>query len=106
MLGFINHPLLAVAWLLAQEKTQSALQRMSPQQRAKVLAAFAAFLILGFGMVALAWVGARVTRRYMNQGPLRRLDPTLMQDDWASKPLVRPPKKLPPAPPELDSEER
>jgi hypothetical protein len=83
---------LAAAWLLAQETPQTPFQRLDPQTRVKVLAAFAAFVILGIGLVLLAWVGARVTRRYMNQGPSRPLDMTEVQDDWATKPLVPPDK--------------
>ena len=94
MVNGLIHPLFAEMWLLAQDKSQSALQRMEPAQRAKVLAAFAGFIILGFGLVALAWLGARVTRRYMNQEPLRRRDPIRTQDDWASKPLVPPQSPL------------
>lgn len=80
----------AVGGLLAQGQNAPALERMSPQQRVKVLAAFAAFMILLFGMIALIWLGARVTRRYMNQEPLRPLDPLERADDWATKPLHRP----------------
>ena len=87
--GNFEFPALAIE-LLAQEKSQSALQRMDPQTRAKVLAAFAGFVILGMGLMALAWIGARVTRRYMNQGPTRRRDSAHFQDDWATKPLNPP----------------
>lgn len=91
MVNWFAHPLFADVWFLAQEKSQSVLQRMRPEQRAKVLAAFAAFVILFFGLIALAWLGARVTRRYMNQEPLRLRDP--LRDDWADKPLVPPQSK-------------
>jgi hypothetical protein len=82
--------LIGGASLLADGPPQSALRRMDPQTRTKVLAALAGFVILGFGLVLLAWLGARVTRRYMNQEPLRRRDPAHFQDDWASRPLVPP----------------
>ncbi len=90
MVNWFVNPLVAVTWLLAQEKSQSALQRMTPQMRAKVLAALAGFVILGFSLIALAWLGARVTRRYMNQEPNRRRGLTDLQDDWSAKPLVPP----------------
>lgn len=79
------------ACFLAQQTPQSALQRMLPKERAAVLAALAAFIILGLGLIALIWLGARVTRRYMNQQPLRPLDFNQIQDDWSNKPLVPPP---------------
>jgi hypothetical protein len=75
-----------VCQLLAQDKPQTPLSRLDPQTRAKVLAALAGLIILGFGMVALAWLGARVTRRYMNQTPPRK-ERTPGEDDWAQKPL-------------------
>lgn len=70
--------------LLAQQPARTPLERMDRETRAKVLAALAAMVILGLGMMALVWLGARVTRRYMNQEPLPRrgFDP----DDWARKP--------------------
>jgi hypothetical protein len=73
--------------VLAQGQPQTPLSRLDPQTRVKLLAALAGLIILGFGMVALAWLGARVTRRYMNQGdrPSRR---PLDDDDWARKPLL------------------
>jgi hypothetical protein len=76
------------AVILAQEK-QLPLDRLDPATRAKVLAALAGLIILGFAMLALVWLGARVTRRYMNppsydrQRPDNRPSP----DDWATKPL-------------------
>jgi len=86
------------ALLLAQEKAPL-IKRLSPEQKVKLLAALAGFVILGCGMVALIWLGARVTRRYMNQEPLHRLDPAHRQDDWTDVPLV------PPERDESDSEE-
>lgn len=59
--------------------------------KAKVLAALAGLIILGFGMVALTWLGARFTRRYMESRHLRRdHGPTVTTDDWAEKPLHPP----------------
>jgi hypothetical protein len=92
MVGDSLDPLTPAFWLLAQEKSQTALQQMKPEMRAKVLAALAGFVILGFGLIALASIGARVTRRYMNQEPSRRRDVTQFEDDWATKPLVPPDK--------------
>jgi hypothetical protein len=77
--------------ILAQEKSGEPLSRIDPQTRAKLLAALAGLIILGLGMMALVWLGARVTRRYMNQGGAFHERPP-DEDDWARKPLV-------PAPP-------
>ena len=70
---------------------RSLIHRLDPATRAKVLAALAALIILGFAMMFLAWLGARVTRRYMNRGVReagrgRRSVP--QEDDWAARPLV------------------
>lgn len=73
---------------------ESVLQRMDPPRRAKVLAAIAGLIILGLGMMLLAWLGAKATRRYMNREPiLRQRPPTstpVREKDWAEKPLGRP----------------
>lgn len=57
--------------------------------RAKVLAALAALIILGFLLMFLAWLGARATRRYMRRPPLllEKTRTTTNRDDWATKPL-------------------
>lgn len=64
--------------------------------RAKASAALAGLVILGFAMVGLTWLGARLTRRYMF-GPTGQPQPTkptsIREDDWAGKPL---PKRTPP----------
>src|SRR5438105_1161527 len=48
--------------LLAQ--AQPLIKRLDDQTRAKVLSALAGLIILGFAMVLLAWLGARVVQRY------------------------------------------
>jgi ABC-type spermidine/putrescine transport system permease subunit II len=79
-----------LAWLLAQQ-TEPLIRRLEPQMRAKVLAALAALIILGFGMIALVWLGGRATRRYMGIEPKpRRRDREINSDDWAHKPIVPP----------------
>ncbi len=75
--------------------------------RAKGSAALAALIILGFAMVGLTWLGARVTRRYMF-GPSGRPQPTkatqVREDDWAGKPLAKQ-QTPPPDSPQGDSSE-
>lgn len=79
-----------VPWLLAQQG-EPLIRRLEPQMRAKVLAALAGLVILGFGMIALVWLGGRATRRYMGiQRKSRRGDSEISPDDWAHKPLVPP----------------
>jgi hypothetical protein len=52
-----------------------------------VLAALAGLIILGFGMVALIWLAARVTQRYRHRTPYFRPTPRPGEHDWAKKPL-------------------
>jgi hypothetical protein len=70
------------------------IQRMEPAQRAKVLAALAALVMLGFLLVFLAWLGAKATRRYMNREPnlIEKPPPAtpVREKDWADKPLAGP----------------
>lgn len=63
-------------------------KKLEGPMKAKVLAALAGLIILGFALVAFAWWGARYTRRYMDSPLLRRDTPTRTNDDdWAEKPL-------------------
>jgi asparagine N-glycosylation enzyme membrane subunit Stt3 len=78
------------AW--AQEKLPL-IKRLDGPTRAKVLAALAGLVILGFGMVMLAWLGARVTRRYMKGTSYFRPTPRPQSSDWSPQPL-RPGDKL------------
>ncbi|QDU31523.1 hypothetical protein ETAA8_66820 [Anatilimnocola aggregata] len=78
-------PLAAAAvgfWLLAQEQVQQPqplLMRLDGATRARVLAALAALILLGFLLMTLAWLGARMTRRYMG-GP-KKLGPSKLPSD-------------------------
>ncbi len=63
------------------------IKRLDPATRARVLAALAGLIILGFGMVALVWLGARVTQRYRHSKPYLRPTPRPGEHDWAKKPL-------------------
>ena len=73
---------------------QPLLLRLKPQDRARVLAALAALVILGFALVFLAWWGARCTRRYLKR-PWPRCErhrsATVSEFDWANKPLYEAP---------------
>lgn len=82
----------AAAWILlesaawAQEKLPP-IKRLDGPTRAKVLAALAGLIILGFGMVLLTWLGARVTRRYMKRTSYFRPMPRPEKSDWSPQPL-------------------
>ncbi len=73
--------------VLAQDLAkQPLLLRLDGAKRAKVLAALAGLVILGFLLVTLAWLGGRMTRRYMNAGV--KLKPTAppTDDEWTRPP--------------------
>lgn len=75
---------------LAAQTQQPLLLRLKPQDRARVLAALAALVILGFALVALAWWGARYTRRYLKRPwphSERHRSGAISEFDWAQKPL-------------------
>lgn len=61
--------------------------RINGANRAKLLAALAGLVILGFGMVGLIWLGARMAQRYRNSGLPHQPTPRPGEKDWASKPL-------------------
>lgn len=78
----------------AAQTPQPLLLRLKPQDRARVLAALAALVILGFALVALAWWGARYTRRYLKRPWPRnecRRTKAISEFDWAEKPLYEAP---------------
>jgi hypothetical protein len=75
-------------WLLvalADDANQPILRRLPPTQRAKLLMALLALVVLGLALVALIALGARWYRR-TNSSP-KTIDAGKRHDDWASKPL-------------------
>lgn len=86
-------------WLFwaEEEMTKPAILRMSGETRARVLAVLAGLIILGLGMILLTWLGARMTRRYMNRGAGSgvRSDTAPTGDEWAKKPLSGEPADQP-----------
>ena len=74
------------AW--ADPPAAQGIRRLPDEIRAKVLAALAGLIILGFGMVALIWLGARVTHRYRHGKAYFRPTPRPGEHDWAGKPLA------------------
>jgi len=77
----------ATAW--AQLAPQLPIRRLPDKTRISVQAALAGLIILGFGMVALIWLAARVTQRYRHRTPYFRPTPRPGEHDWAKKPLDR-----------------
>jgi hypothetical protein len=69
---------------------QTMLERLDPPTRARVLMALLGLVILGFGMMLLAWLGARFARRYRQgrgkPGPSEE-SPQLNKDAWWKKPV-------------------
>ena len=78
---------LVQAAAFADPATGPPIKRLDGPTKAKVLAALAGLIILGFGMVALIWLGARVTQRYRKSTPFFRPTPRPGEHDWARKPL-------------------
>jgi hypothetical protein len=73
--------------LAVAEEATPLIKRLDGPTRAKVLAALAGLIILGFAMVALTWLGARVTRRYMMGTSYLRPTPRPDRSDWSPQPL-------------------
>ena len=72
---------------LANAPPPPAIKQLDGATRAKVLAALAGLIILGFGMVALIWFGAHVAQRYRQGSSVFRPTPRPGEHDWARKPL-------------------
>jgi hypothetical protein len=69
---------------------QTMLERLDPPTRASVLMALLGLMILGFGLMLLAWLGARFTRRYRKgRAPARSREgvPQRQEDAWWKKPV-------------------
>ena len=96
--------LLATPSLRAQEKpldsTPSTTQgtttpkkkKIDGPTKARVFAALAGIIIFGLGIVALAWLGGRMTQRMLKTHAERQQQyltaEQLSRDDWADKPLT------------------
>ncbi len=71
-------------FLLAEEMP---LQKLDGATKAKIKAALAALIILGFAMALLTWLGARITRRYMHGTSYHKPTPRPATSDWTPQPL-------------------
>jgi hypothetical protein len=79
----------APAIVMAEERVPG-IKRFDRETKAKVLAALAGLIILGFAMVALTWLGARIVERYRHRQPYHNPTPRPGEHDWAKKPLTGP----------------
>lgn len=78
---------LPTAAAFADAERMPAIKRMPGDLKAKVLATLAGLIILGFGMIALIWLGARIVQRYRHGSSVFRPTPRPGEHDWAKKPL-------------------
>jgi hypothetical protein len=79
----------ALGWLsclLAEEDVRPLLQRLSPTQRAAVLAALFALVLLGMALVAFVYLGGRFVRRQSRSSTsLRPRERPVAPSDWDRK---------------------
>jgi hypothetical protein len=80
--------LAAIPMFACADEPTAPLKQLDDQSRARVLAAVAALVILGFGMVLLTWLGARVTQRYRQGASYMRPTRRPGEHDWAKRPLL------------------
>lgn len=73
--------------VLAEEQLPG-IKRLDDTTRTKALAALAALIILGFAMVLLTWLGARITQRYRNSSSFFKPTTRPGEHEWARKPLA------------------
>jgi len=76
-----------VSIFLVAQQAIPLIKRLDDASRAKVLAALAGLIILGFAMVLLAWLGARYTQRYRKGTSYFRPTARPGEHEWARKPL-------------------
>jgi hypothetical protein len=79
-----------VTTVILAQQAAPLIKRLDDPTRAKVLAALAGLIILGFAMVLLAWLGARMAQRYRQGTPYFRPTPRPGEHDWTKKPLNPP----------------
>jgi hypothetical protein len=79
-----------VSIIILSQQAAPLIKRLDDPTRAKVLATLAGLIILGFAMVLLAWLGARVTQRYRWGTSYFRPTPRPGEHDWTKKPVDPP----------------
>ncbi|HEY2414574.1 MAG TPA: hypothetical protein VGI40_20170 [Pirellulaceae bacterium] len=71
--------------IAAADEAKPLIKRLDDATRAKVLATMAGLIILGFAMVLLTWLGARITQRYRQSSPVLKPTPRPGEHEWARK---------------------
>jgi hypothetical protein len=94
-LSVLASTLFIVAVSSAQEEPVAGIKRLDDATRARALAALAGLIILGFALVLLTWLAARVVQRYRHGTSYFRPTRRPSEHDWARKPLL-PPEPTPP----------
>jgi hypothetical protein len=79
------------------DESSPLIKRLDDPTRAKILAALAGLIILGFAMVLLTWLAARVVQRYRHGTSFLRPTNRPGEHAWAKKPLI-PSDPEPPTP--------
>ena len=82
--------LVLTAAIASAQETKAPLRRMDDATRAKALSAMAGLIILGFALVLLAWLAARVVQRYRHGTSYFRPTHRPSEHEWAKKPLHPP----------------
>jgi hypothetical protein len=67
------------------DEAKPLIKRLDDATRAKVLAAMAGLIILGFAMVLLTWLGARIAQRYRQSSPVLKPTPRPGEHEWSRK---------------------
>jgi hypothetical protein len=71
----------------AEAEKRILLMRLDPANRAKVIMSLLALVLVGIGLIALAWLGARRLRRIART---RHAASSPHEDAWYQKPLAPP----------------
>ena len=95
--------LLLAAACLSQDQpvapSLSPIEKLDDATRARALAALAGLIILGFAMVLLTWLAARIVHRYRHGTSYLRPTRRPSEHDWAKRPLVPPESQSADGPP-------
>jgi hypothetical protein len=74
--------------LAAAQDQRLGIKRLDDPTRVKVLSALAALIILGFAMVLLTWLAARITQRYRRGTAYFQPTARPGEHAWAKRPLT------------------
>ena len=75
---------------VALAKKQTVLEQLDPETSTQLFALLVELVLAGIVLMAVAWLGARLVRRYanMNSQESSPRKVTHTEDDWWQKPLV------------------